>query len=863
MWDKVKMRRTGDGDYEPPFDEQLKTMRSKHLNQLKIKYDSLKADYREKNRFDQDLSKLSMDDLLMLRSGVYAVNGLIFKDENVYSRFIGKSSPMPWYTDYMCFLAEMEHWKKGKGFVTAEKDVKLSAAEKDFVDKVDGRIAELRKNGMYVNKNGYTVGNTDHVVNMYKVKLGKSYTDKLAQNNFVIADLDTGYLQLFHVYEENDYNAMPSFVTVDIFLQAFHTYFSYALKVLEEKKFIPALENLTYNLHKASMELTKSKDEETARIAEYNAAFFAVPYTLLTGKNLNVPAKYQKGYMEEVKNSKDAAADGVKSEFLSAGDGDLNNVVMHYSLFKPRGHYTRKPKMEAYFRAMMWLQKAYACRDKTQQLKQSIFTAGLLNTAKSSMGKPLINVYASIFEPTAVLVGEPNNLSAMDIADFLKKDNIKDVSEALSDENVKKVDRMLAALAGRIIIKPKLQISCPDKINFMPQRYLIDNEVLQELADTSFNARRPFPKGLDVFSAFGSAAASDVLENFYKEKDLWGKYPAEMGKLQKKFNGFDGWNKSVYNKWIDALLALQKSDKSYPAFMNTKAWGYKNLNTSLASWAELKHDAALYADQPAALEMGGCADPLFLPKSDIEVGYVEPNILFWTKLDELVKLTNNTLAKHNLLDVAGLRGKSDELQKFVTFLIGASKKELAKQPLSAEEYKTIKGIGGAVENFMLTVIDPDFDTTYLLEEFTMKNEFMERWHYIKGPDRSIAVVADIYTRNMPNNDPKNGVLHAATGRANEIYAVVEINGYLYLTRGAVFSYYEFIMPPSTRLTDAEWQKIEDKKSKRPAVQGWMKSVITDAKPKPEVIGGWHSNSIWDNEYGPECFDYGCDYFYEQ
>jgi len=862
LWDKVKMHfNSGNGD-EPPFDERLKAIRGKHLNQLKIRYDSLKTDYRENNRFDQDLSKLSMDDLLMLRSGVYAMNGLIFKDENVYSRFIGRSSPMPWYTDYMCFLAEMEHWKKGKGFVTSEKEVKLSAEEKAFADKVDGRIAELRNNGMYVNKNGYTVGNTDHVVNMYKVKFDKSYMDKLAQNNFVIADLDTGHLQLFHVYEENDYNAMPSFVTTDLFLQAFHTYLSFALKVIEEKKFIPALETLTFSLYRSSMDLTKSKDEEIARMAEYNAAFFAVPYTLLTGKSLKVPAKYQGGYMKEVKDSKDAEADGVKSEFLSAGDDDQNNVVMNYSQFKPRGHYARKPKMKAYFTAMMWLQKAYACRDKTAQLKQSIFTASLLNTAKStSNGKPLTSVYASIFEPTAVLIGEPNNLSTMDIADFLKKENIKTVSEALSDENVKKADQTLAALAGRIAIKPKLQLSCPDKINFMPQRYLIDNEVLQELADTGFNAQRAFPKGLDVFSAFGSASASDALNNFYKEKDKWAKYPTEMGKLQKKFDGFDGWNKSVYNKWIDALLTLQKSDKSYPAFMNTKAWDYKNLNTSLASWAELKHDAALYADQPAALEMGGCADPLFLPKLGIEVGYVEPNILFWNKLDELVKLTNNTLAKHNLLNVAGLKGKSDELQKFVTFLIGASKKELAKQPLSAEEYKTIKGIGGAVENFMLTVIDPDFDATRLLDEFTMKDEWMKRWHYIKGPDRSIAVVADVYTRNMPRNDPKNGILHVATGKANEIYVVVEINGYLYLTRGSVFSYYEFTTPPGTRLTDAEWQKIEDNKSKRPAVQEWMKSVIVDKKPKPEVIGGWHSKSIWENEKGPECFDYGCGYFY--
>jgi hypothetical protein len=112
------------------------------------------------------------------------------------------------------------------------------------------------------------------------------------------------------------------------------------------------------------------------------------------------------------------------------------------------------------------------------------------------------------------------------------------------------------------------------------------------------------------------------------------------------------------------------------------------------------------------------------------------------------------------------------------------------------------------------------------------------WRSVKGPDRSIAVVADVYTRNMPGGDPKNGILHVATGKANEIYVVVEINGYLYVTRGATFSYYEFVMPPGTRLTDNEWQKMEDQKSKRPAVQEWMKTITVDKKPIPNVIGGW-------------------------
>jgi Protein of unknown function (DUF3160). len=829
---------TGDYKNVESYLKAIDSARRISLDRQKIFFDSLKNVFSQKTDFEQDLNKLPMNELLYLRSSIYATHGLYFYEENLNSYFLNKENPrVPWYRDYMCFLLEYAHEKKGKGFIEAEKDVSLSDTEKRFVEKIDGRIAELRKNDMYVNKNSYTVGNAAHIINMHKFKnFGQAYMDKIALNNFVIEEAN--HEQLFHLYEQNDYARMPSFVTTDLFLQSFHMYLSYILKKLEHEKFIPAMKDLSIGLYNASMELAKSEDAELAQIAEYNATFYAIPYTLLTGERLKVPAKYQNDYDGEINYATEAKTDGVENSFLARLAPKNEPMLMHYSLFKPRGHYTRNPEMERYFRAMMWLQKAFSCRDREAHLKQNIFTAILLNTAKTAKNKVLMEVYSSVFEPTALLIGESNNLSVMDIALFLKNEKIENMSQAFSAESVGKVDKMLKSIAGRIIIKPKILMTCPDKINFMPQRYLIDNEVLQDLVDIRVNAERAFPKGLDVFHAFGSETAGDVLNNFYKEKEKWAKYPDSMAKLQKKFKNFDGWNKSTYNKWIESLVALQKKDKSYPVFMNTSAWDYKNLNTSLASWAELKHDFILYADQPMAAEMGGgCEDtPFYLPEPKTEVGYVEPNILFWNKLNELITLTYNVLAKHNLLDNE-LKGKTKTLQEEVSFLIEVSKKELAKTPLSSQEYQRIKKIGGEVENFTLTVLDPE--------------ESFGEWQRVTGPDRSIAVTADIYTRNvmLPSECPKNGVLHVATGNANTIYVVVEIEGYLYLTRGATFSYYEFVMPPSTRLTDEEWQVMEADKSKRPAIPEWMQDIVVDKEPYTEIREDVHPIA---------CFFRGCE-----
>lgn len=743
----------------------------------------------------QSIDNLSLQDLRLLRNYPYALHGLYFMEADLNAFFKANTK---WYDDLVYKL-----WDDDK-MPLNYNDVQLTPEEQTFVNKIDKRIQELKQSN-FTKKENYSLGNYNHIVNRFQFKeIDQEFIDKIEQNNFVIT---TGAnLQLFHVYEENDYNQIPNFITTDLYLQAFHMYFSYTLKSLEQEKFIPILSNLCLSLYNESMRIAQSEESaEIKSLAEYNAVFYAIPYYFLTNKELKIPTRYQKDFVTEVSHIN--KQEDNPSEFLSFTD-----TYFPYSLFKPRGHYTRKPKMEAYFKAMMWLQTAPFCRDNNEKLKQTIYTAILLNTAKDKGGKSLISLYNAIYEPIVFLVGLPDNLSFMDISLYLQKEKVNSLKEALTPTNITKVDKMLIELAKtRNIIRPEIEISCADKINFMPQRYLIDNDIIQKMVDILKNAKRAYPKGLDVFAALGSKSANDVLENFYKEKDDWNKYPERMQKMQTKFNNYKGWNNSVYNKWIESLLELQKPDKNYPEFMQTKAWDYKNLNTSLASWAELKHDAILYGEQPMAAECGDGGPP-----APIVVGYVEPNLKFWNKLAEMVSLTENLLKKNDLL-TSDIKGKTEQLSNYISFLVQVTKKELSKQSLTEAEYQTIEYMGSSIEYFTLSVIDPDL--------------YLDNWSRVEGPDKSIAVVADIYTRNV-SGCPKNGILHVATGNANNIYVVVEIGGYLYLTKGATFSYYEFIQPLDTRLTDEEWQKmLEDKKA--PPISDWMKGLIIDKEPKTD------------------------------
>jgi hypothetical protein len=119
-----------------------------------------------------------------------------------------------------------------------------------------------------------------------------------------------------------------------------------------------------------------------------------------------------------------------------------------------------------------------------------------------------------------------------------------------------------------------------------------------------------------------------------------------------------------------------------------------------------------------------------------------------------------------------------------------------------------------MEWFTLSVLDPDL-------------EYIDSWSFVQGADRSIAVVADVFTRNIHGCD-KQGILYEATGTPNKIFVLVECNGHLYLTSGATFSYYEFVRGMGDRLTDEQWQKMLEEK-KAPAQPTWFAPLLIDDK----------------------------------
>ena len=740
-----------------------------------------------------DIQDMTYQELRLLKDYVYATKGVWFLEAEVNAFFCNKCS---WYYTRCYDYLETHEWEAN----TDISKVKLTDEEKAFVDKIDARMAEMEKN-RNLERGGLKLLNPALTVNMFVLdEFDKQFFAKLNQHNFVITPTDNQ--QLFNIYEQNDYDRIPSYITTDVYLQAFHMYFSYVLKMVERREFVDRLHQVCQKMNQRAMQVAgQTANPEIRDMAEYNAAFFAIGDRLLTGsKALAVPESYRSKVEGELAN-------------IEALQMTLSPMMAYraqnfaYDLFTPRGHYTRTEAQKMYFRAMMWLQTCTFCRENEASVKYASMMAYLLNSLKSGGKLPGQEVY----EMLNFLMGEADNVSVFDMAAYFARQNYTSVDDLVDASRLKALDAFLTDLfKERNRVKSKIsEDGCEDKINFMPQRYTPDAEVLTYMFDEKANSDKPFPSGLDVFSAFGVEEADRIINDVLDYPSLWSGYEKEAKNMKDKFAHYDDWDKSMYNKWFECLVALQNSDKSYPGHMNTSAWARKNLNTGLASWAELKHDAILYAEQPICAECGGGSE---FPEP-VLVGYVEPNLKFWNKMRQMLTMTHTLLVDNNLMN-ADLLEKTERLEEHIDFCIAVSKKELEGKTLDEQEYRQIEYLGSSLEWFTLSVSDPDLS--------------LSSWEMVKGADRSIAQVADVFTRNVLGCD-KCGILYEATGNADAIYVVVEIEGKTYLTRGATYSYYEFVNELGKRLTDEEWQKRLEKND-APGRPKWMLPLIIDKKP---------------------------------
>ncbi|MFO7741818.1 MAG: DUF3160 domain-containing protein [Anaerolineae bacterium] len=656
--------------------------------------------------------------------------------------------------------------------------------------------------------------------------LSQAQLDRLARDGFVVSPGDEK--EFFTLYEQARYDNVPVFVTTDSLLHIYHLLFDKVMRTAEVEYFIPLLRDLNRAMLARTDELyqaLKGSDWEDA--ARRTVAFVGVGSRLLDDE-VEVPTYVADMVEEQLAPIEEASRVAPSPVFPTLEHGE------DYTQYTPRGHYTKSEALKAYFKSMMWYGRmTFRLKTKDPEAGRAETRSALLlvHALRTSQVKsrPAMEAWADLYSPTVFFVGRSDDLTVLQYGEVLDQVYGEGVTletltdEALLDQFIEEGNKLPPPrILGMVIMDTEDEEEETKGLRFMGQRFVPDAYIFRQLMYRNVGQRqaperRGLPNGLDIPAAMGSERAYQILREI-GETD-YDNYVEQMGKVREWLSGLrvKDWTETLYNSWLYCFHPLlDEPGDGYPAFMESTAWLDKQLNTVMGSWAELKHDTILYAKQAYA-ELGGGPPP---PPPTPPKGYVEPVPEFYARLAALTSMTRDGLGKRGLLseqDDESLQRLGELVRSFQAM----AEKELRGEPLTEEEYETIRFYGGELEHLTMAAAD--------------KPEGEEG---VGGPvmpeeEPQAAVIADVATDPDPNGDGAADpvVLEVGVGRIDHLHAVVPVieedgSITLQVSKGGVFSYYEFRWPAEDRLTDEQWrEKLES--GEAPPRPEWIASFFTE------------------------------------
>ncbi len=488
----------------------------------------------------------------------------------------------------------------GCGKLTASKpDFQIRSAQAaDFAQYKEVPVEEKPQVKPYI-----VSSDLSNVSNANRFEFSPATRDLLVKNGFAVVPARN--LEFFSSYEMNRYDMIPNFITTDSMLHNYHLYFNHLLKSLESDQLVRKLQELNEGMLTASIEQYDAlKGTAWENAARRNLAFFTVGSSLLDSSV--VPPESVKNKVEEELALIHGLAGIAISPIMSMGAPQdlLESLQEDYTQYIPRGHYTQSEELTRYFQSMMWHGRLTFRVKDPDETRSAVLMTLALNNEKN------LQPWNDIYSVSEFMVGKSDDLSYADYISLLSEVYGEKMSYAtLTGDETRWnafMERLAELPAPRINSIPIFDANIqPDRnreilgYRFMGQRYTLDADVFQrliyrEVGENSMGERRLLPKGLDIPSAFGSPAASQILKEIgaYDYEN----YGTNMSALQNYIAKLDlaSWSQNLYWNWLYTLKPLtREKPKGYPTFILNQAWSRKDLNTYLTSWTELKHDTVL------------------------------------------------------------------------------------------------------------------------------------------------------------------------------------------------------------------------------------------------------------------------------
>ena len=625
---------------------------------------------------------------------------------------------------------------------------------------------------------------------------------KLAEQGFVV--VPEQFRLFHHAYDEQYYEGTPVYVTTDAAYHAWHQVFDKTLRELETRRLSPALAKLLEGMLKNARAQARTLagttlEDDAARVVDL-LAVAAAELGAKSGK-LSRRARAERALIEAHDQSTTSPILGVETD---------------YSLFTPRGHYTRSAALERYFKAMSVLgQHAFRLPGSVQTDGSIVGSVDALRLAllasRTLAGDPELEaLWRRIYEPTAFMVGVADDYTPIELADAVESV----VPGGMADPLQATDDASLEAIAASLReTRPVLIDEERPSVRLMGTRFVLDSWILDQLVAPWVGEPpdlRIMPSVLDLAAAFGSDFALDIQDEA-GETD-YPNYPEQMAVMRAAVESRqdEAWGGTVYDAWLAALEPMWlPHGLAYPDYMRTPAWAAKDHQTGFASHAELRHDTILYTKQFVA-EMGA-----FEPELPKVRNWVEPDPVAFGRLSAMARLTRDGLAARKLLTKEVRRllkdyiALVDRLGRIAADELAGRPIEMGQPPQDRAFYETdnewLRSIGGTLESFWWRSGDR-VDTNRPIR------------------DDDAAIIADI-GRGIDMEKGIDDVLQVGTGRIDRIFVIVpDDEGGFDVASGGVYSFYEFPWPTTDRLTDETWWRML-RKDEVPARPSWQDPIF--------------------------------------
>ena len=606
---------------------------------------------------------------------------------------------------------------------------------------------------------------------------------RLAEQGFVI--VPEQFRLFHHAYDEQYYTGTPVYVTTDAAYNAWHEVFDKTLRDVETKRLAPALAELLRGmLAKARAQRTTlagtDLEEDAARVADL-LAVAAAELGVVKADKLSSRAKAERALVDAHEQSTTSPILGTETD---------------YSLFTPRGHYTRTKALTRYFVAMSVLgQHAFRLPDSVQTDATVVDTVDNLRLAllasRTLVGDAdLEALWRRIYEPTAFLVGVADDYTPFELAaavEAVVPGGMADPLSAADDMSLQQVATTLRQTRPVRIDEER------PSVRLMGTRFVLDSWILDQLI-TPWVSDAPdlriLPSVLDLAAAFGSDFALAIQDK--AGETAYPRYPEQMAAMREAVatRPDAAWGSTVYDAWLEAIAPMwSPHGLSFPDYMRTDAWAAKDHQTGFGSHAELRHDTILYTKQFVG-EMGDIGAEL--PKVR---NWVEPDPVAFGRLSAMASLMRDGLADRGLL-TSETRSLLKDYLAFVDRLGRIAADELAGRPIEALADQDAPGFGDT-DNEWLRAIGGVLESLWW-----SSGDKLDTNRPIRDDDA--AVIADI-GRGIDLDKQIDEVLEVGTGRIDRIFVIVpDDKGGFHVASGGVYSFYEFRQPTSERLTDEAW-----------------------------------------------------------